>query len=90
VGTNGEAILIGGPRDGTSFHPEDAALVELEIDGLIHRYIRTGAQREHDGQSLTVYNYDGVVAPQGGQSGVENAQQRVASPLADATGTESR
>jgi hypothetical protein len=82
--------MVGGPRDGTSFHADDAALVELEIDGLIHRYIRTSAQRDRDGQTLTVYNYDGAVAPHGSQSGVEDAQRRVSSPLADAPETEAR
>ncbi|MBF9132616.1 hypothetical protein I0C86_27220 [Plantactinospora sp. S1510] len=60
----------------------DAGLIEIELDGLIHRYIRTTATRNREGTTLTVYNYDGEVAPGGGESGSENAAARVASPLA--------
>jgi hypothetical protein len=66
-----DAILVGGPRDGTRFTSEEAALIELEIDGFLHRYIRTTAERERDGRSLIVFNYDGVIDPSGAQSGVE-------------------
>src|SRR4051812_35307649 len=38
-----DAILIGGPRDGTPFHASSAGLVTLEVDGLIERYIQTTA-----------------------------------------------
>ncbi|GII25800.1 hypothetical protein [Planosporangium mesophilum] len=62
-----DAIFVGGPRDGTPFHSDEAALVELEIGGMIHRYIRTTA---HRGSHL-VYNYDGEVDPTGAQSGAE-------------------
>jgi hypothetical protein len=58
-----DAILIGGPRDGVLFRSESAAVVTLEIDGLIHRYLRTTAQREVGDSALPVYNYDGVVRP---------------------------
>jgi hypothetical protein len=58
-----DAILIGGPREGTTVHSQDAALIRLEIEGLVHRYIRTTAQREADGRELIVYNYDGEVRP---------------------------
>jgi hypothetical protein len=58
-----QAILVGGPRDGEHFHPAGSALVELEIDALVHRYIRTTATRETGGQARLVYNYDGVVRP---------------------------
>jgi hypothetical protein len=61
------AILVGGPRDQTRFAAEDAALVELEIDGLVHRYIRTTQSRD----GLTVFTYDGVVVPGGAPPGVE-------------------
>jgi hypothetical protein len=67
----GDALLIGGPRDETLFDADDAALVELEIDGLIHRYIRTHREREWEGRTATVYTYDGVVDPEGAQPGVE-------------------
>lgn len=66
-----DALLVGGPRDQTLFGAEDAALVELEIDGLVHRYIRTTQERERDGDRLRVYNYDGVVDPGGAMPGVE-------------------
>jgi hypothetical protein len=58
-----EAVLIGGPRDGEPFHSAGAALVELEVDDYVHRYIRTTATRETDGQTRLVYNYDGMVRP---------------------------
>lgn len=54
-----DAILVGGPRDQTPFSADDVALVELEIDGLVHRYVFTGQHRD----SLRVYTYDGVVDP---------------------------
>lgn len=77
-----DAILIGGPRDQTPVAAGDAGLVELETDGLVHRYIRTHQRREQDGRSLTVYNYDGEVAIGGGEPGAESSAERVASPLA--------
>lgn len=66
-----DAVFVGGPRDDTLFTAEDSALVELEIDGLIHRYIRTTQHRDRDGREVTVYNYDGEVNPSGAQSGIE-------------------
>ncbi len=58
-----DAILIGGPRDAVPFQSESAAVVTLEMDGLIHRYIRTTATRATDRGELLVYNYDGEVRP---------------------------
>ncbi len=58
-----DAILIGGPRDGTPFHASSAGLVTLEVDGLVQRYIQTTATREVNGRELLVYNYDGEVRP---------------------------
>jgi hypothetical protein len=52
---------LAGPRDGERFTAPDAALVQLRIDGLPHRYIRTTAIREIDGRRLLVYNYDGEI-----------------------------
>jgi hypothetical protein len=66
-----DAILVGGPRDGTPFTSEEVGLVELEIDNMVHRYIRTTKHRERDGHSYLVYNYDGEVDPSGAQPGVE-------------------
>jgi hypothetical protein len=83
-----DAILVDGPRDETFVSAGGAGLIEVELDGLIHRYIRTTATRDREGETLTVYNYDGEVAPGGGQSGSENADARVASPLAAGQATE--
>src|SRR5256886_13675433 len=58
-----DAILVGGPRDGTPFHASSAGLLTLEVDGLVQRYIQTTATREVDGRELLVYNYDGEVRP---------------------------
>lgn len=66
-GPSENAILVGGPRDRTRFVAEDAALVELEIDGLVHRYIRTTQSRD----GLTLFAYDGAVDPGGALPGVE-------------------
>lgn len=74
-----DAVLQGGPRSGTTFAAEGAALVELEIDGLAHRYIRTGQTR---GDSV-VYNYDGVVDPGGAQDGAERSHDRVATRISE-------
>ncbi|HLL68086.1 MAG TPA: hypothetical protein VK453_20570 [Micromonosporaceae bacterium] len=66
-----DAILVGGPRDGEPYAAEEAAVVELEIEGLVHRYIRTTKTREHGGHSYPVFNYDGEIDADGAQSGVE-------------------
>ncbi|KAB1901456.1 hypothetical protein J5U46_05605 [Micromonospora tulbaghiae] len=81
--TNTKAYLVGGPRDGSSQDADGKALVEIEIDGMIHRYIRTTKQH---GDDAVVYNYDGMVAPGGGEPGVEDPAARVASPKADEQG----
>lgn len=80
--TNTNAYMVGGPRDGSTQQAK-SALLEIELDGMIHRYVRTTKQHGEDG---TVYNYDGMVAPDGGQPGVEDPAARVASPKADAEG----
>jgi hypothetical protein len=74
-----DAVLVGGPRDGTRFAAGGVGLVELEIDGLVHRYIRTTTHRG----DLLAYTYDGEIDPDGAADGVENARARQASPLAD-------
>ncbi|MFI5488278.1 hypothetical protein [Micromonospora echinaurantiaca] len=81
--TNTKAHLVGGPRDGSTHDAGDSALLELEIDGMIHRYVRT---TKRHGENGTVYNYDGMVAPGGGKPGVEDPAARAASPRADAEG----
>ncbi|SCL21914.1 hypothetical protein [Micromonospora inyonensis] len=85
--TKTDAWLVGGPRDGSTHDAGGSALLELEIDGLIHRYVRTTKQHDDD---TTVYNYDGAVAPGGGEPGVEDPAARVASPRADAEGHDDR
>jgi hypothetical protein len=75
---NSDALLQGGPRDGTQFNAEGAGLIELEIDGMVHRYIPT--TRRVDDKVL--YTYDGMVDPTGAQDGVERAEDRLASPTA--------
>lgn len=52
-------ILIGGPRDRNEVETIDAPVIHLQIDNLVHRYIRTGQHRTVEGRSLLVYNYDG-------------------------------
>ena len=59
--TNPDVILVGGPRDGERYASPDTAAIQLEIDNLFHRYVRTNSTRELAGQTLRVYNYDGVV-----------------------------
>jgi len=60
-----DAILVGGPRDGTFFTARDTAIVELEIDGLIQRYLRTRNRQDQNGRSMLVYVYDGAASPTG-------------------------
>jgi hypothetical protein len=69
--TTYDAVLVGGPQDGLLHTADGEPLVQVEIDGLIHRYIVTTKQRDQDGGSYTVYNYDGEINPNGAQSGVE-------------------
>jgi hypothetical protein len=56
-----DAILVGGPGNQAQVHVVDAAVVHLQIENIMHRYIRTERHREFDGRSLLVYNYDGEV-----------------------------
>jgi hypothetical protein len=69
--TNSDVILVGGPRDGAVVNSIDSAVVELEIDGFIHRYVLTNQQAERDGSSYTVFNYDGMIDPNGATPGAE-------------------
>jgi hypothetical protein len=66
-----DAILMGGPRDGILFRAEDSAVVELEIDGLIQRYLRTMRHQDHHGQDLVIFVYDGAGAREGTRPGTE-------------------
>ncbi|WP_327002274.1 hypothetical protein OHA72_45235 [Dactylosporangium sp. NBC_01737] len=69
--TNYDVILVGGPRDGAVVHSVGSAVVELEIDAFIHRYVLTNRHTEHDGSSYTVFNYDGMIDPKGATPGAE-------------------
>lgn len=66
-----DAILVGGPRDGTLFTADDTAIVELEIDGLIQRYLRTRHHEDHHGQDVVVFVYDGAGTREGSMPGAE-------------------
>jgi hypothetical protein len=77
--TNTDVVLQGGPRDGSTFASDGLGLIEIEIDGMVHRYIPT---TKHSAQH-PVYTYDGMVNPAGAEDGVEQAHDRLASPLAD-------
>jgi hypothetical protein len=59
-----DAVLVGGPNDTETFRSDGAALVTLEIDGLVHRYVRTTAHRELAHRQFLVYTYDGEVRPE--------------------------
>lgn len=79
-------ILTGGPFDNTRFDRYDeldGPLIEIESDGLIHRYIPTEQTRSLDGEDLPLFQFDGTVSPDGGLPGTENPRDRLASPLAD-------
>jgi hypothetical protein len=64
-------MLTGGPRDGLLVRSAGSAVVELEIDGFIHRYVLTAKRQQRDGTSYTVYNYDGQIDPTGAMPGAE-------------------
>jgi hypothetical protein len=78
-----EAVLTGGPRDGVVMEVNGAALVEIQVDGMVHRYITTNQTRAVGDTELPLYTYDGMVNPAGAQDGTEDAEARRASPLAD-------
>jgi hypothetical protein len=66
-----DAIFVGGPNDSAIFTSDVVAVVEVPLDGLIHRYVRTTARRDGDGVARVVYNYDGVVDPAGAMPGIQ-------------------
>jgi hypothetical protein len=78
-----DVVLAGGPRDGETVQAGGAGLLEIEVGGMIHRYIPTTKTRPADGAELPVYNYDGMVNPAGAEDGIEDAGRRMTSPLAD-------
>jgi hypothetical protein len=67
-----DVLLRGGPRDGRVIRRPDSAVAEVEIDGLIHRYVLTTRQDERDGTTYTVFNYDGEIDPSGAMPGAES------------------
>lgn len=79
--TEYDAIFVGGPNDGALLAADGAPVVESEIDGFIHRYVITTKERQHDGGSYTVYNYDGELDPSGAESGVETRDGSGQSPV---------
>ncbi len=68
------AIFVGGPNDDTTFEAPDSALVEVPLDDLVHRYIRTTATRERDGRTYLVYNYDGEIRTAAARQEAERAE----------------
>jgi hypothetical protein len=72
-----DAILVGGPRDGNRLDSGGQPVAEVEIDGLMHRYVIT--TKERDGRR--VYNYDGVVDPAGAEPGAESPESGHHSPV---------
>jgi hypothetical protein len=68
---NSFVILTGGPRDGAVVNSVGSAVVELEIDGFIHKYVLTNQHKEHGGTSYTIFNYDGMIDPKGAMPGAE-------------------
>jgi hypothetical protein len=69
--TDSDVLLVGGPQDGATVNSVGSAVVELEIDGFIHRYVLTNQHAERDGSSYTVFNYDGMIDPNGAMPGAE-------------------
>jgi hypothetical protein len=69
--TNSDVILVGGPRDGAVVTSAGSSVVELEIDGFIHKYVLTNQHAEQGGSSYTVFNYDGMIDPNGAMPGAE-------------------
>jgi hypothetical protein len=67
----GEIVLVGGPYDGIVIGTADQAVVELERDGLLHRYVTTSKRREREGRSYAAFNYDGAIDPAGALPGIE-------------------
>jgi hypothetical protein len=77
----GEIMLVGGPYDGTVIGTADQAVIELERDGLIHRYVTTSKRREQEGRSYAAFNYDGTIDPNGSQPGIETPDGGHHTPL---------
>jgi len=66
------AVLTGGPGDGKTLDSGLAVMIEIEIDRVAHRYIRTTQQQADGGRELNVFAYDGAVDPAHAQDGTEH------------------
>jgi hypothetical protein len=66
-----DAVFVGGPNDGVTFTSDEVAVVEVPLDGLVHRYVRTTAHRDSGAVARIVYNYDGVIDPSGAMPGIQ-------------------
>jgi hypothetical protein len=55
-----DTLLQGGPLDQTTIPVGEAAQLDLEVDGVVHRYTRTD-MRGGPGDALAVYTYAGPV-----------------------------
>ncbi|GIJ43684.1 hypothetical protein Val02_05700 [Virgisporangium aliadipatigenens] len=75
--THEDAILVGGPRDGNRLESQGQPVVEVEIDGFMHRYAIT--TKERDGRR--VYNYDGMIDPSGAQPGAQAPEGGLHDPI---------
>jgi len=78
-----DVYLKGGPLDKSVMDAAEGPLLEVAVDGLIHRYIATTTHQDAEGRNLPVFQFDGTVSPDGGSPGAEDPQNRLASPLAD-------
>jgi hypothetical protein len=81
--THDGVILVGGPRDGLVLDAVPSTVVELEIDGMIHRYVMTTKQRDDGDRSYQVFNYDGEIDPTGAQPGAEIPDGGHHDPISD-------
>jgi hypothetical protein len=78
-----DVILTGGPFDGSRIDGAEGPLLEMESEGLIHRYVATTTSRRLADEDFPVFQFDGSIAPDGGMPGTENPENRIGSPLAE-------
>jgi hypothetical protein len=87
--TDCDAVFQGGPCDGMTHAAAGAGLVEIQIDGMVHRYIPTGRRGPEPGAELTVYTYDGMVVPARAATGAGHPEVGPAPDRDTATGHDS-